>query len=132
MPIMPEKTNSEAPFPQQSRGFHGGKDVDIEGVTGSIPVTPTIRTPANQGLGQPGAKCPTGSPEPRSRNWLRRLTLCKLQMCPAFPSSNDTHCWGQCLKCDRRFGVTSRAAIRRYIEAEEAARSLAVSERAAR
>ena len=44
MQIMPEKTNSEAPFPQQSRGFHGGKDVDIEGVTGSIPVTPTIRT----------------------------------------------------------------------------------------
>lgn len=42
MPIMPEKTNSEAPFPQQSRGFHGGKDVDIEGVTGSIPVAPTI------------------------------------------------------------------------------------------
>ena len=64
MQIMPEKTNSEAPFPQQSRGFHGGKDVDIEGVTGSIPVTPTIRTPANQGLGQSGAKCPTGSLEP--------------------------------------------------------------------
>jgi len=31
---------------------------------------------------------------------------------------DDTHVWGECLKCGRIAGKISREAIRRYIEAE--------------
>ncbi|GGD11743.1 hypothetical protein GCM10011335_13410 [Aureimonas glaciei] len=41
--MMPETTPSEVPCAPERKGFHEGKDVDIEGVTGSIPVTPTIQ-----------------------------------------------------------------------------------------
>lgn len=38
--------------------------------------------------------------------------------------SDDTHLWGECIRCGKRAGVTSRNAIRLYIAREEAAEGL--------
>lgn len=53
---------------------------------------------------------------PTLRNWwgLR----CSLGWCGCRAESNDTHCWGQCVECGKRFGVTSREDIRRFLERE--------------
>ena len=40
----PKRALDIVPYSRSSAGFRGGNDVDIVGVTGSIPVTPTIRT----------------------------------------------------------------------------------------
>jgi hypothetical protein len=111
---MPQKTNSEVPCSQSSGVFHGGQDVDIEGVTGSIPVTPTIRSPANQGLGQSGAKCPTGSSEPRTAGsqiyiyrWNRKDR--KGQRCVVTARGTMNSC---CVRFDDGYQmVTSRNAL---------------------
>lgn len=50
---------------------------------------------------------------------LRRLTLCKLRMCPHKPGGSDTHLWGECTICGSLAGVVSREAVRRYIRAQE-------------
>jgi hypothetical protein len=52
---------------------------------------------------------------------LRRLTLCKMKLCPHRAGSDDTHLWGECVNCGQRVAVISRAAVRRYIEAQERA-----------
>jgi phage FluMu protein Com len=35
------------------------------------------------------------------------------------PRSNATHLWGECPRCGKIEGLTSREAIRRYMRAEE-------------
>lgn len=52
-------------------------------------------------------------------SFLRRMTLCKLQMCPHKTASDDTHLWGECVFCGHKAGVVSREAVRRYIRAQE-------------
>ena len=47
---MPKTAWYEALFSRKSRLFGRGNNVDIVGVTGSIPVTPTIRSPCFSGL----------------------------------------------------------------------------------
>lgn len=32
---------------------------------------------------------------------------------------DDTHLWGECIRCGKRAGLVSRKAVRAYIEAEE-------------
>jgi hypothetical protein len=54
---MPETPNCEALFSRNSAAFRCGSYVDIVGVTGSIPVTPTIRS-ITYGA---NTKFPTGS-----------------------------------------------------------------------
>lgn len=51
--------------------------------------------------------------------FLRRMTLCKLRMCPHKPGGDDTHLWGECVVCGSKAGVISREAARRYIRAQE-------------
>ena len=52
---------------------------------------------------------------------LRRLTLCRLGMCPFRTASNDEALWGQCTipGCGKRSGYITREAVRRYAEAQE-------------
>ena len=52
-------------------------------------------------------------------NILKKIK-CLLGWCVGTPQSNDKEVWGQCVSCDKRFGVTSRQSIRAYIEMEEA------------
>lgn len=47
--------------------------------------------------------------------WIR----CLMQMCPCVQREDDLFCWGECVACGKRVGVTSRADIRAYIEREE-------------
>lgn len=49
---------------------------------------------------------------------LRKL-LCRFGFCACVTNSDDKAVWGECVHCGRRVGEVSRAAIRRYIEAEE-------------
>jgi hypothetical protein len=54
-----------------------------------------------------------------------RKILCALHMCPCRPASDDTGCWGECIHCGRRYGFVDRATLRRFVDAEYAARSVA-------
>jgi hypothetical protein len=57
---------------------------------------------------------------PGRASFLRRHLICRFQMCQTFAQKdNDTHLWGECTVCGKRSGVISRAAVRRYLEAEE-------------
>jgi len=49
---------------------------------------------------------------------------CWLGLCPFKPNSDDQACWGECVDCGKRVGVTSRKDIRAYIEREEAMSTL--------
>lgn len=52
--------------------------------------------------------------------FLRRLLLCRTALCQTFSAKGDeTHLWGECTLCGKQVGKISRAAVRRYIEAEE-------------
>jgi hypothetical protein len=33
--------------------------------------------------------------------------------------SDDTHLWGECVRCGKRAGLVTRQAVRRVLEAEE-------------
>lgn len=43
---------------------------------------------------------------------------CFLGLCGHVAASDETGCWGQCRKCGNRAGFVSRAALRRYADAE--------------
>lgn len=48
---------------------------------------------------------------------LRNL-MCRFGWCGMVTRSDDTHIWGECLRCGKRAGLISREAVRRYAEAE--------------
>jgi hypothetical protein len=50
---------------------------------------------------------------------LRRWLICPLQMCGFVQRDNETHIWGECLRCGKVSGKVSREAIRRYAEARD-------------
>lgn len=54
---------------------------------------------------------------------LRRMFLCWHSGCPFVAKSDDNGCWGECTVCGKEVGYVTRAAIRRYIEAEESAKA---------
>ncbi len=55
-------------------------------------------------------------------NFFRRQILCRFGMCNTFRSASDDHgCWGECDLCGKRIGYVTRAALRRYADAEYAA-----------
>lgn len=49
---------------------------------------------------------------------LFKKIKCLFGWCVGTPESNEKEVWGQCVDCDKRFGVTSRKSIRRYLERE--------------
>jgi len=50
---------------------------------------------------------------------LFKKIKCLFGWCLGTPASNEKEVWGQCVDCDKRFGVTSRESIRKYLENEE-------------
>jgi hypothetical protein len=57
---MPETAFHEVLFARNNRACSEGKKVDIVGVTGSIPVTPTIQITENKAFSAFAAKLSTG------------------------------------------------------------------------
>lgn len=55
---------------------------------------------------------------------IRKLTLCKIGLCPFSPASDNHACWGECTICGKRSGYVTRKAIRAYMDLEDAARSI--------
>lgn len=62
----------------------------------------------------------------------RRVFMCRFGLCGMVPNCNDQFLWGECQRCGKRAGVTSRAAIRAYIEAEETAKEAREAMKAAK
>lgn len=53
-----------------------------------------------------------------------RKILCLLNRCRTFVTQcDDTCCWGECSICGKRVGFVSRDDLRRYADAEYAARA---------
>jgi len=50
---------------------------------------------------------------------------CALGFHSCHTQSDDNYVWGECDRCHRKWGVTSRYAIRCYIEAVELAKAMA-------
>lgn len=55
-------------------------------------------------------------------NLLRKLS-CTIGACPFKTNSDEHGVWGECTRCGKRAGYVTREQIRRYVEAEEAARA---------
>jgi hypothetical protein len=52
------------------------------------------------------------------QGWFRENTLCRFGWCQTFKTKEDeTHCWGECMRCGKVAGVVSRVALRRYLDA---------------
>lgn len=49
---------------------------------------------------------------------IRRLTLCRMQMCPFTQGSDETGVWGECVRCGKRSGFIDRATLRAYADRE--------------
>lgn len=62
---------------------------------------------------------------------IRKLTLCKMGLCPFTQASDDHACWGECTICGKQAGYVSRKAIRAYMDRKDAARGIVYPERRA-
>ena len=48
--------------------------------------------------------------------WLRKLFICWWGGCGMVQRDDAVGCWGECLRCGKIAGWTSRAAIRAYMD----------------